>query len=91
MPLSGREDVEFDSADEQRVGRLLGPEALQVILPGGGLSFNDLAAGERRGTDIADLALLNEVAERAEGLLDVHRRVGPVHLVEVDPVGTEPS
>jgi hypothetical protein len=29
VALRGREDVELDAADEQRVGRLLGAEALQ--------------------------------------------------------------
>src|SRR3954451_478831 len=40
---------------------------------------------------IADLAGMHQVAERSEGLLDVGVDLGPVHLVEVDPVGLEPA
>ena len=47
--------------------------------------------GVRRGADVADLALVDEVGEGAEGLLDVGVRAGPVHLVEVDVVGAEPA
>ena len=32
---------------------------------------------------------MHQVGERAEGLLDVGVRAGPVHLVEVDVVGAE--
>ena len=78
------------AADEQRVGRLLGAEALQAPLARGPLRLDDLPGGERRGADVADLALLDEVGQRAEGLVDVGVRVGAVDLVEVDPVGAEP-
>ena len=70
-------------------GRLLGDEALQVALAGGPLRFDDLGAGVRGGADVADLALVDEVGERAEGLVDVDVGIGSVHLVEVDPVGAE--
>jgi hypothetical protein len=48
---------------------------------------DDLPRGERGGADVADLALLNEVGERGEPLVDVGVRVGAVDLVQVDPVG----
>ena len=54
------------------------------------LRLDDLRRRERRGADVADLALLDEVGERAERLVDVGLRVGAVDLVEVDPVGAEP-
>jgi hypothetical protein len=41
--------------------------------------------------DGADLALADEVGERAERLLDVGVRGRAVDLVEVDPVGAEPA
>ena len=52
-------------------GGLLGDEALQVAVPRDPLRLDDLAGGERRGADVADLALVYEVAERRKGLLDV--------------------
>ena len=66
--------VELDAADQQRVGRLLGAEALQVALARGPLRLDDLAGRVRRGADVADLALLDEVGQRAERLLDVDVR-----------------
>ena len=89
VTLGGRQHVELDPADEQRVGRLLGAEALEVAVAGGPLRLDDLAGGERRGADVADLALLDEVGQRAERLVDVDGRVRAVHLVEVDPVGAQ--
>ena len=44
---------------------------------------------EGRAADVADLAGADEVGEGAERLVDVRVRLGPVHLVEVDPVGAE--
>ena len=46
MPLRGRQDVELDAADEQRVGRLLGAEALQAALARGPLRLDDLRRAE---------------------------------------------
>ena len=39
--------------------------------------------------EVADLALVHEIAQRAEGLVDVGVGVGAVDLVEVDPVGVQ--
>ena len=91
MALRGRQHVELDAADQERVGRLLGAEALEAPFARGPLRLDDLAARVRRGPDVADLALLDEVGERAERLVDVGVRVGSVYLVEVDPVGAESS
>jgi hypothetical protein len=85
----GGEHVELDAAHEQRVRRLLGAEALQPALARCPLRLDDLAGRVRRGADVADLALLDEVGECAERLVDVGVEVGAVHLVEVDPVGPE--
>jgi hypothetical protein len=42
-------------------------------------------------SEIADLAVGDEVGERCERFVDVGVRVGAVDLVEVDPVGVQPS
>ena len=89
MPPGGGEHVELDAADQDRVRRLLGAEALEAPVACRPLRLDDLAGGERGGPDVADLALLNEIGERAERLVDVGFGVGAVHLVEVDPVGTQ--
>ncbi len=85
----GGEDVLLDAAHQQRVRRLLGDEPLQVAFAGHPLRLHDLGAGVGRGADVADLALVHEVGQRAEGLLDVGGRAGAVHLVQVDVVGAE--
>ena len=74
MPLGGGQDVELDEAREQRVGRLLGAETLQPAVARGPLGVDDLRTRVRRGADVADLALLDEVGQRVERLIDV--RVG---------------
>ena len=79
------------AAHEQRVGRLLGDEALEAALAGGPLRLDDARGREGRGADVADLALVDEVAEGAQRLLDVGVRLGAVDLVEVDPVRVEPA
>ena len=74
-------------AHEHRVRRLLGDEPLQTPLARHPLRLDDLARGERRVADVADLALEDEVGERAERLLDVGVGSRAVDMVEVDPVG----
>jgi hypothetical protein len=63
---------------------------LIAAVAGHPLGLDDLTSGEGRGTDVADLALADEVGEGAEGLLDVGVGTRAVNLVEVDPVGVEP-
>jgi hypothetical protein len=41
--------------------------------------------------EVADLALVDQVGECAEGLVEVGLGVPAVDLVEVDPVGVEPA
>jgi hypothetical protein len=89
VPARGRKHVELDAADEQRVGRLFRAEPLEVALAGRPLRLDDLAGAVGRGARVADLALPDEVGQRAEGLLDVGVGLGAVDLVEVDVVGAE--
>ena len=90
MPASGRKHVELDPTDEDRVRRLLGPEALEVAGVRGPLCLDDLAGRVGRGADVADLALPDEIGQRAEGFLNIGSGVRSVDLVEVDPVGAKP-
>jgi hypothetical protein len=89
VALRGRQHVELDEPRQDRVGRLLGGEALQAAVTSRPLRLDDLRARVRRGADRADLPLANEVGQRAERLLDVDGRVGAVDLVEVDVVGAQ--
>jgi hypothetical protein len=79
----------FGVPGQDRVGRLLGGEPLQVAVSGYPLRFDNLAGGEGGGADVADPALVHEVSQRGEVFLDVG--AGPVDLVEVDPVGAQPA
>ena len=80
----------LDRADEDRVRRLLAAEPLMASPLGRPLRLDDLRGGEGRVAEVADLALVDEIAERAEGLVDVGGRIRAVDLVEVDPVGVQP-
>ena len=53
------------------------------------LRLDDLRRRVGRRAEVADLALRDEVGQRAERLLVVGPRVPAVHLVEVDPVGVQ--
>ena len=68
-----------------------GTEALQTSLARRPLRLDDLTGGERVRTDVSNLALVDEVAQRPKRLLDVGVRIGAVDLVEVDPVGVQAS
>jgi hypothetical protein len=86
---AGRQDVGLDRADEDRVGGLLGDEALEAAVARSPLGLDDLRRGGGRVADGADLALAHEVGERAERLLDVGVGGWAVDLVQVDPVGVQ--
>src|SRR5205807_6074993 len=89
VPGAGGEHLQLGVADEDRVGRLLADEALPLPAIRRPLRLHDLACREGRGSDPADLALVDEVAERPERVGDIGGRVGPVSLVESDVVGPE--
>ena len=91
MAFAYRQHRGLDPSGEHRVRRLLGAEAKQAAAIGHVLGFDDLLGGKRRAPERPDLALVHEVGERGQRLLDVSMRVGPVHLVQVDPVGPQPA
>ena len=77
-------------AGEPRVLALLGDERRQPALGGDRVRLLDHRRREVGGADRAHRALLHELVERAERLLDRRHAVGTVVLVEVDPVGLQP-
>ena len=91
VALARGQHVALDGAHEDRVGRLLAAEALAAALLGRPLGLHDQVGRERGRADGPHLALVDEVGERAQRLVDVGRPVGTVHLVEIDPVGAEAS
>ncbi len=54
------------------------------------VGLDELLGREVRTSDRAHLPGLDELVERTEGVADRYRRVGPVHVVEVDVVGSQP-
>ena len=91
VALRDRQHLGLDAAVEDRVGRLLGAEALQTAALGDPLGLDDVGRGSRRRSDRADLAAVDQVRERRERLLDVGRRIESVDLVQVDVVGLQPA
>ena len=71
MALAGGQDVVLDAPHKDGVGGLLGDEALQAALARYPLGLDDLAGGEGRGADVADLALVDEVGEGTQSFLNV--------------------
>src|SRR5205823_6930542 len=53
------------------------------------LRLDDGFGREGGGADCADLARVDEVRQRGQGLVDVGVRVRTVHLVQVDVVGLQ--
>jgi hypothetical protein len=83
--------VVLDPAHQDRVRRLLADEPLATPALGHQLSLHDLRGGKRRGPETAHLAGVDQVAQRAERLIDIGVGLRAMDLVEVDPVGVEPS
>ena len=46
---------------------------------------------EVRVAEVADLALVHEIVKRRQRLFNLACRIGPVHLVQIDPVGAQPA
>ncbi len=89
IALRNRQDLALDTAGQQGVRRLLGHDTFPASPLGDPLPFHDGGRLEGRRPDIADLSLVDEVAQSAEGVVEVSAGLGPVHLVEVDPVGPQ--
>ena len=86
VALTGREHLGLDATGQDRIGRLLADETFTVPALGHPLGLDDEVAGEGGRPEGPDLALVDEVGECPQGVVDVARRIGTVDLVEVDPV-----
>ena len=86
-----RQHLPLDLAEEQVVAGLDGVEPGQAerLAPADGP--HQLIGEEVRAADVADLALMDEVVEGAERLVDRGLRVVAVELVKVDVVGLQPA
>ena len=83
MLTAVRQDLALDLPAEQVVGRLQGLDRAGARELG---HLRDVEVGD---ADVADLALVDERAQRLGGLGERRRRIGPVHLVEVDVLDAE--
>ena len=79
-----REDLGLEVPGEQRVLALQRRDRVHGVGPA------DRGSTGLRQPEVADLARLDEVLHRADGLLDRHVRVDPVLEVQVDVVDAEP-
>src|SRR5438445_9325367 len=75
VALGDREDVTLGLPGEDRVGSLLADDPGQAPALADPVGLDQFPGRIRGGADVADLALVHEVVERGEGLLDVGQRV----------------
>jgi hypothetical protein len=85
LAASGQ-DLVFDAAVEEVVGRLFADETGEAAPVGYPVALHQLPGGEGRRADVPDLALADEVIEGVQRLLDGGLLLGPVDLVEVNVV-----
>ena len=76
---------------KDRIGQLLGGEALSPSPLRDPLCLDELLRRKRGGADRANLALVDQVGQRSERLVDVGVGVGSMRLIQVDVVGPEPA
>ena len=76
VALGDGQQLALDPPGQDRVRRLLGDRPLAVPALGDPLRLDDLRRLERRGAEVADLALVDQVGERAERLVEVGLRTG---------------
>ena len=89
VALARRQHVGLDAAHEDGIRRLLAHEPLAAATVGDPLRLDDRGSRERGAPQVADLALVHEVRQRAQRVVDVGPRVGTVDLVQVDVVRVE--
>ena len=90
-PLTCRQELPLGSGLQPGVLALLGHERRQSPLGRDRVRLLDHLRGEVGGADRAHGALLDELVQRLQRLLERRHAVRAVVLVEVDPVGAEPA
>src|SRR6185437_990585 len=86
---NGRLQRLLDAALEQAVLLLCGDETLQLLRPGGLIGLLQQLGFHVRGSRVADLALANQIFQRAQRLLQRNLRVRPMQIQHVDVVGLQ--
>ena len=81
---AGRQDVALDAARDQRIFDLQVGDRMD------GRGAADRLGADLRQPDVAHVAGLHHVGDRADGLLDRHVGIEPRRAVDVDVVDAEP-
>jgi hypothetical protein len=79
----GRQNLGFDETGGQRVLDFQRAHRMHTV------RLTQLGGVGLRESQIADLALGDQVGDRAHGVFDRNRRVEPARLVQVDDVDSE--
>ena len=87
--LRQRQELHLGLALDQAVHGLDALEARQPLAGGHPERRGDLPRGEVADPQVEHLALVDQVVERPERLVERGVRIGEVHVVEVDPVRAE--
>ena len=85
-----RENILVVVAAQKVVVVLEDRETGSPALPRDAVGLDELPGREVRTSNRAHLPALDELVERTEGVADRYLRVGAVHVVEVDMVGSQP-
>src|ERR1700722_17169395 len=87
----GRDRILLHGTAKDAVFVLRRDESMQFGAARRLIGFYELRGREIGAADVADLALLDQVVERAQCLFDRRRRIGTMQLIEVDPIGLQPA
>ena len=88
---AGGQDRCLDAASQDGIRRLFAPEPDVSTPLGDPLGLDDLLGRKCGGADGPNLAGADQIGEGAQSLVDVRRRVGAMHLVQIDVVGAQPA
>ena len=90
MRLHRGDQFAFRFAREQAVFHFAGGERRITVLPRRPLHVRQSPRRHCGNAAVANLALLDQIVERAQGFFERHGGIKAMQLVDVDPVGLEP-